>query len=88
MSDGGYVYINRGEFHGVETGSELEVYDSGSIVNDQVSRVDVRTPDLAVAQLIVVSVEPESAVAFVLSASRELEVGDSVRPRIRSLARR
>ncbi len=88
MGDGGYLYINRGEFHGLETGSELEVYDSGSIVNDQPRQVDVRTPDRVVAQLIVVSLQPDSAVAFVLSANRELEVGDSVRPRIRALALR
>jgi hypothetical protein len=88
MGDGGYLYINRGEFHGLETGSELEVYDSGSIVVDQVRRVEVRTPDHVVAQLIVVSLQPDSAVAFVLSANRELEVGDSVRPRIRTLAQR
>ena len=71
-----------------KTGSELEVYDSGSIVNDLARSVDVRTPDHSVAQLIVVSVQPDSAVAFVLSANRELEVGDTFRPSRPSVVRR
>lgn len=88
MADGGYVYLNRGEFHGVEVGSELEVYDSGRIMNERERRVDVRTPDTWVATLVVVSVEPDSSVAFVLSADRELAVGDTVRPVSTRLARR
>ena len=87
-ADGGYVYLNRGEFHGIEVGSELEVFDAGAIVNERSRRVDVRTPDHRVAKLIVVSVMPESSVAFVLSATRELEVGDDVRPHISRLAQR
>jgi hypothetical protein len=88
MGDGGYVYLNRGEFHGVEIGTELEVYDAGKIVNEASRRVDVRTPDHSVAELIVVSVTPETAVAFVLNSSRELEVGDDVRPPVSRLATR
>jgi hypothetical protein len=88
MAGGGYVYLNRGEFHGVEIGSELEVFDAGGIVNDRPRRVDVRTPDHPVAKLVVVSVMPETSVAFVLSSSRELEVGDDVRPRLSRLAQR
>ncbi len=68
MADGGYVYLNRGEFHGIEVGSELEVFDSGLIMNETERRVDVRTPDANVAVLVVVTVEAESSVAFVLSA--------------------
>jgi hypothetical protein len=87
-ADGGYVYLNRGEFHGIEVGSDLEVFDPGAIVNERSRRVDVRTPDHRVAKLIVVSVMPDSSVAFVLSATRELEVGDDVRPHISRLAQR
>jgi hypothetical protein len=88
MADGGYVYLNRGEFHGVEIGSELEVFESGKILNDRSRRVDVRTPSHRVARLVVVSVNAETSVAFVLTSSRELEVGDSVRPQIAKLAQR
>jgi hypothetical protein len=79
-ADGGYVYLNRGERHGIEVGSELEVYDAGALLEERERGVDVRTPDRAIAKLIVVTIEPESAVAFVLTAKRELEVGDTVRP--------
>ncbi len=88
MADGGYVYLNRGEFHGVEVGSELEVFESGEILNDRSRRVDVRTPDHRVARLIVVSITSDTSVAFVLTSSRELSVGDTVRPMIETMAQR
>ncbi len=88
MADGGYVYLNRGEFHGVEVGSELEVFEAGKIVNDRSRRVDVRTPDHPIARLVVVSVKAETSVAFILTADRELEVGDDVRPRLQRMAQR
>lgn len=88
MADGGYVYLNRGEFHGVEIGSELEVFESGEILNDRSRRVDVRTPDHRVARLVVVSVTADTSVAFVLTSSRELAVGDTVRPMMETMAQR
>ncbi len=88
VADGGYVYLNRGELDGLEVGSELEVFDRGKIHNDVPRDVDVQTPDHRVATLVVVKVEPQTAVAFVLNAGRELEVGDAVRPRSASLASR
>jgi hypothetical protein len=88
MADGGYVYINRGEFHGIEVGSELEAFDAGRVVNERERRVDVRTPDTTVAKLVVVSVEADSSVAFILKSSRELEIGDRVRPAVAQLAGR
>jgi hypothetical protein len=88
MADGGYVYLNRGEFHGVEVGSELEVFEAGEVMQDASRRVDVRTPDHVVATLVVVTVQPDSAVAFVLSADRELAVGDRVRATMPKLAQR
>lgn len=88
-ADGEYVYLNRGEFHGLEVGTELEVFASGKIMNERERRVDVRTPDTPLATLVVVTVEAESAVAFVLSADREIAVGDDVRPVVdRTLAQR
>ena len=88
MADGGYVYLNRGELHGVETGSELEVFETGEIVNERARDVAVRTPDWVVAKLVVVTVEAETSVAYVLTAERELEVGDTVRPVMSQLAQR
>jgi hypothetical protein len=88
MAEGGYVYLNRGELHGVETGSELEVFESGEIVSERARGVDVRTPDRVVARLVVVTVEAETSVAYVLTAERELEVGDTVRPAMSRLAQR
>jgi hypothetical protein len=88
MGDGDYVYLNRGELDGLEVGSELEVFDRGGIFNDVPRDVDVQAPDHKVATLVVVTVEPQTAVAFVLNAARELEVGDTVRPLAPRLAAR
>jgi hypothetical protein len=88
MDDGGYVYLNRGEFHGVEQGTELEVFDPGTIVEEPARGVDVRTPDHVVARLVVVTVEPDSSVGFVLWSKRELVVGDAIRPVVPTLAQR
>ena len=79
-ADGGYVYLNRGELDGLEVGSELEVVEHGRVYNDVPRDVDVQTPDHKVGTLVVVTLEPQTAVAFVLNSARELEVGDAVRP--------
>lgn len=88
MADGGYVYLNRGELDGLEVGSELEVYERGRIRKDVPRGVDVQTPDHKIATLVVVSMESQTAVAYVLNAERELEIGDAVRPRSARLAAR
>lgn len=79
-ADGDYVYLNRGELDGLEVGSELEVVEHGRVYNDVPRDVDVQTPDHKVGTLVVVTLEPQTAVAFVLNSARELEVGDAVRP--------
>lgn len=88
IADGEYVYLNRGELDGLEIGSELEVVNPGKVRNDAPRDTDVQTPDHKVATLVVVSTEPQTAVAYVLNASRELEVGDTVRPTAARLAAR
>ena len=74
-----YVFIDRGSVHGLEIGSEITVYESGNVVRDRARGVDVRTPDNHVADLVIVSVQPTSAAAFVLEARRELHIGDTIR---------
>jgi len=74
-----YVYLNRGSLEGLEVGSPLEVYRPGYRTREQARRTSVAVPDLYVASLLVVRVQPETAVAFVLHSGRELVVGDHVR---------
>jgi len=88
MGDGDHVYLNRGSLHGFEAGSEVEVYLPGSRRSDKVSGRKVTTPDHIVAQLVLVEVQPKTAVAFVLHTTRSLEVGDLVRPTVQKLAAR
>jgi len=74
-----YVFLNRGSLHGLEVGTELEVFDAGSEEHERVRGITVRTPDTIIADLVVISAQPEAAVAYVTATSRELEVGDAVR---------
>ena len=88
MADGDYVYVNRGSLHGFEIGSEVEVYSAGRLRRETVSGGEVMTPDHVVAWMVLVEVRPDSSVAFVVQSSRELEVGDRVRPAGQKLASR
>ncbi len=67
------VYLNVGSIHGVEIGTQMEVYQAG-----QVQDLNAM-PDTVVARMVVISVESEISVAFVTQTVRELEVGDHVR---------
>ena len=88
MGDGEWVYVNRGNLHGVEPGTELEVYDAGRFMMDKGKGQKVLTPDHIVAQLIVVDTQPDSAVAYIVHTRRDLSIGDKVRPTAKKLAQR
>ena len=74
-----FLYLDRGSIHGLEVGHMLEVYDAGGLARDRVRGSRVTTPDWNIATLVVTAVQPDSAVAFVTHARRELAVGDTVR---------
>jgi nucleoid-associated protein YgaU len=74
-----YVFLDVGAAHGVEIGTDMEVYEPGRVRADAVKGNAVRTPDRIIADLIVVNVEEESSVAYVNQARRGLNVGDAVR---------
>ena len=57
----------------------MEVYDAGRYELDNTKDVQIKTPDRVVADLVVVTVQEESSVAFVAHTRRELAVGDFVR---------
>jgi nucleoid-associated protein YgaU len=67
------VYLNVGSIHGVELGTQMEVYLPGEVMNG------AKMPDTVVARMVVINVEPESSVAFVTHTKRELLIGDMVR---------
>jgi hypothetical protein len=79
MAMGDYVYLDRGELHGLEVGSELEIFDSGFNALDHVRSSTVHTPDEVVAALVIVDLQETSAVAYITMSTRELEVGDVFR---------
>jgi hypothetical protein len=74
-----YVFVDVGAVHGVEIGTDLEVYVSGASVMDRARDEKRRTPDRVIADLVVVTVQEETSVAFVAHTRQELAVGDSVR---------
>ncbi len=88
MGDGEWVYVNRGDLHGVEPGTQLEAYEPGRMLRDQAKGQKVLTPDHVVAQLIVVDTQPDSAVAYIVHSRRAIEIGDKIRPKVKKLAQR
>jgi hypothetical protein len=74
-----YVYLNRGEHHGLEVGSPLEVYRSGWVANEPARGTRVEVPDRVIAELLVVRTQGETAVALVTQTEGELELGDQFR---------
>jgi hypothetical protein len=74
-----YVFVDLGALHGVEIGTDLEVYDPGTYEMDNTRNSKRKTPDRVIADLVVITVQEETAVAFIAHTRRELAVGDSVR---------
>ncbi len=88
MGDSDYVYLNRGSLHGFEVGSEVEVFTPGELEVDRARNAEVMTPDHVAAHMVLVEVQPDSSVAYIVSSSRELEMGDMIRPATRRIASR
>jgi hypothetical protein len=74
------VYLNRGSDQGLEVGNPLEIYEPGAMAEDVETKIDHRLPDNVVANLIVITVQPETSVALVTHVNRELQRGDTFRP--------
>jgi hypothetical protein len=88
MGSGDYVYLNRGALHGFEVGSEVEVFTPGRLKKDTASGDKVMTPDRVDARMVLVEVDADTAVAYVVRTKRELEIGDQVRAAPARVARR
>jgi len=79
---GDVVVLNRGSEDGLEVGSPLEVYRPVSSHwkdNWYGRRPDIEIPHEVVAQMIVLSVQPRTAMAYVRNATTELWYGDRFR---------
>ncbi len=74
-----YVFVDLGAVHGVEIGTDLEVYVPGQYRMDRTKNMRLRTLDRVVADLVVITVQEESSVAYVANTRGELAVGDVVR---------
>jgi hypothetical protein len=74
-----FVYLNRGSDHGLAVGSPLEVYRSHGVGRDGETGERRMLPDDVIGNVVVVSAEPNTAVALVLQSHREFERGDHFR---------
>ena len=88
MGSNDHVYLNRGERHGLEVGSEIEVFTAGRRSRDRAKGETVMTPDRVDARMVLVEVSAETSVAYVVETDRELEIGDSIRTAQRRVASR
>ncbi len=73
------VYLDRGSDGGLAAGSALDVVRPGRMIRDDVRGRSVKVPDTVIGRLVVISVRPESAAAYVVSASTDLARGDVYR---------
>lgn len=84
VSNMDYVFVDRGAVHGVEVGSEIMVYNAGALKRDTARGVNVRVPAHKVGDLVVISVQSTTSVAYVVESTRELAIGDTVRSSART----
>ncbi len=73
------VFLNRGSADGLSVGSPLEVIRPGGEARDTDTGLRHLLPDEVLANLVVVSAEPDTAVAVVMHASEELSRGQTFR---------
>ena len=73
------IFLNRGTDDGLEIGSMVEVYHPGPVVKDAETKVKHTMPDEVVANLIVISAQPATAIAIATHSTVELAVGDPFR---------
>jgi hypothetical protein len=73
------VFLNRGSEDGLTIGSPLEVFRPGGEARDAETGLRRLLPDEVLADLVVVSAEPDTAVAVVMHASEEIARGLSFR---------
>jgi hypothetical protein len=73
------IFLNRGLDDGLDIGSALEVYRPGTVVKDHETRIKHHLPDEIVANLIVISAEPNSSLAIATHGILELARGDRFR---------
>ncbi len=73
------VFLNRGSEDGLSVGSPLEVFRPGGEARDAETGLRRLLPDEVLANLVVVSAEPDTAVAVVMHASEELSRGQDFR---------
>jgi hypothetical protein len=60
-------------------GNPLEVYKPGAVAVDDATRVKYRLPDEVIANLLVISANPDASVALVTSTNLELNRGNFFR---------
>ncbi len=77
--EGDLVVIDRGTRHGVNSGSELEVFRAGKEVVDPVTLGRVLVPDDVIGQMFVLRASERTSIALVRTANRPVRVGDHFR---------
>ena len=72
------VVINRGDIHGIQVGTVLQVYKSGNKIRDRITRERVQLPPEAAGILMVFRSFEKMAYALILETEEPLRVGDAI----------
>ncbi len=73
------VAIDIGRAAGVTSGTRLQVFQKGRVVEDRSSGARFQLPSEAIATLVVISPQQAGSLALVTKSSRSINIGDAVR---------
>ena len=74
LGEHNFVFIDRGQKHGVKNGNTFQVFQRG----DRYTRQTSGLPNEVVATLMVLDAQEEASTAIVVVSSREISVGDKI----------
>ncbi|MDQ6975423.1 MAG: LysM peptidoglycan-binding domain-containing protein [Mariprofundaceae bacterium] len=80
VSSSQIVAINLGKKQGLRPGMKFVIFHAGRIIEDVVTGHDVQLPMERIGRIMIISVTPNSAMAFVTEAVSPIHMGDHVRP--------
>lgn len=72
------IYIDKGRRDGVELGNKLGVYRARGTVKDPLRKKKIPLPAIELGEVLVISVEEDSAACLVVESLRAMKTGDEV----------
>ena len=78
LSENDVVYIDKGRRDGITLGNKLRVYRARGTVKDPLRKKDIPIPAIDLGEVLVISVEEDSAACLITDSLRAIKTGDEV----------